>query len=81
MSGHGLPSTFDRAAARWRDLALRRHDYYLELLRSGRWRRYFSERDFMARLREVIEVTSALTRCAPDGSPAVVERPHTRSAA
>jgi hypothetical protein len=59
MSGQDSPSGLDRAAARWRDLAVRRHGYYLDLLRSGRWRHYFTEEDFAARLREVIAVTSA----------------------
>ena len=51
------PSGLDRAAAGFRDLALRRHAYYLELLRSGRWRHYFSEQGFALRLRDVARST------------------------
>jgi hypothetical protein len=41
----------------FRALAQRRHAYYLELLQSGRWRRYFSEQEFAERLRDVMNDT------------------------
>lgn len=66
MPGHDPPSGFDRAVARWRDFAMRRHGYYLDLLHSGRWRHYFSEEEFTVRLREVIAVTSAFAGHAPE---------------
>lgn len=39
-------------AARWRNLAERRLDHLIELYRSGRWRRYHSEAEFLALVRE-----------------------------
>jgi hypothetical protein len=51
------PSGLDRAAAGFRDLALKRHAYYLELLRSGRWEHYFSRQEFALRLRDVARST------------------------
>jgi uncharacterized repeat protein (TIGR03809 family) len=62
-------------------LAERRRDYFVELYHSERWRRYFSEQEFRAHLRDVIqnvetwakvlESTAALApsqRARPDAS-------------
>ena len=46
-----LPS--DQVAQRWRDLADRRRSYFIELYESGRWKLYYTEADFVLRLREV----------------------------
>jgi uncharacterized repeat protein (TIGR03809 family) len=48
-------STFEGIARKWCDLAQRRLDYFIELYRSGRWQHYYSEADFAARMRDVIE--------------------------
>jgi hypothetical protein len=32
-----------RAAQKWRDLANRRHEHFIELHKSGRWKRYYGE--------------------------------------
>jgi uncharacterized repeat protein (TIGR03809 family) len=47
---------FERVVPRWRDLAERRLDYYTELYRSGRWRRYYSEEHFAVRMGDVVRV-------------------------
>ena len=44
-------------AARWRDLAERRKAYYVELYKSGRWKHYFDEAEFLARMRDVLTAT------------------------
>jgi hypothetical protein len=59
MPATNAPGSLDAAARGFRDLAVRRHAYYLDLLKSGRWRHYFSEQEFAERLREVIIVTRA----------------------
>lgn len=46
------------------DLAHRRLAYYSELSRSGRWKLYFTEREFIERLRDVIAVTNAWNELA-----------------
>jgi len=51
QGGHRL----DEIARRWRDLADRRLGYFTELYRSGRWKRYYSEESFAARMRDVIK--------------------------
>jgi uncharacterized repeat protein (TIGR03809 family) len=44
---------WSETARRCRDLAERRRVYLIELYRSGRWRRYYSEQDFLAFVRGV----------------------------
>jgi uncharacterized repeat protein (TIGR03809 family) len=43
----------DQVAQRWCDLADRRRSYFIQLYESGRWKLYYSEADFLLRLREV----------------------------
>ena len=57
MPATDAPGSLDAATRGFRDLAVRRHAYYLDLLKSGRWRHYFSEQEFAERLREVIIMT------------------------
>ena len=40
---------------KWQTLAERRRRYYVELYRSERWRRYFTEEAFLLRMRDVIQ--------------------------
>jgi hypothetical protein len=49
----------DAVTRRLRDLAHRRLAYYAELSESGRWKQYFTELDFIARLRDVIADANA----------------------
>ena len=43
------------SARKWHALAERRRRHYVELYRSERWRRYFSEEAFLLRMRDVIQ--------------------------
>jgi hypothetical protein len=60
VGGHRMLATkkaarsrnFDELARDWRKLAERRRDHLLELQRSGRWKRYFSEEKLAAHLNE-----------------------------
>lgn len=56
---------FDNIARKWRDLAERRRDYFVELYRSGRWHHYYSEDEFVLVMREVMDVTETWARIAP----------------
>lgn len=40
---------------KWHTLAERRRRHYVELYRSERWRRYFTEEAFLLRMRDVIQ--------------------------
>jgi uncharacterized repeat protein (TIGR03809 family) len=42
-------------ARRWHALAERRRRHFVDLYRSERWRRYYSEEAFLAQMRDVIE--------------------------
>jgi hypothetical protein len=44
-----------QAAEKWRELAEKRRDCFRELYRSGRWRLYYNEEKFVARLRDVAQ--------------------------
>jgi hypothetical protein len=67
MLGADRPDALELATHGLRDLALRRHAYYLELLRSGRWRHYFTEQEFAGRLRDVVALTRRWNGLAPNG--------------
>lgn len=46
---------FDELSRRWHELAERRLVYFIELYRSGRWKRYYaSEEQFAVRMLDVI---------------------------
>ncbi|HET7848836.1 MAG TPA: TIGR03809 family protein [Pseudolabrys sp.] len=48
---------FDQIAQKWRDLAERRRTYFMELYRTGRWQRYYTEAQFRSRVRDVLHAT------------------------
>ena len=39
-------------ALRWRNLAERRRAHHLDLYKSGRWKRYYTDEEFVAQMRE-----------------------------
>jgi uncharacterized repeat protein (TIGR03809 family) len=41
----------ENVALKWRALAERRRDHHLELYKSGRWKRYYTEQQFIAERR------------------------------
>ena len=53
------------AARKWRVLAERRRAHFVELYHSGRWKRYYSEEQFVLRLREAIRVSERWAEIAP----------------
>lgn len=54
-------------AAKWRDLALRRHAHFVDLYESGRWRHYYTEAEFIAELRTLTQVVKRWQGIAADG--------------
>ena len=66
---------WERIALKWRNLAERRRDHYVELHQSGRWKRYYGEADFLTEMRKAaalaerwIEIAPLRERPAPDGA-------------
>jgi uncharacterized repeat protein (TIGR03809 family) len=71
-----LPAhALEEVAQKWRDLAERRCVYFLELHRSGRWRHYYSEEQFLVRLREAIRLNERWLEIAASPTAAVVSEP------
>jgi uncharacterized repeat protein (TIGR03809 family) len=56
---------FQEVAHRWRVLAERRCEHFLELDDSGRWRYYYSEQQFLDRLDEAIRLSERWAEIAP----------------
>jgi uncharacterized repeat protein (TIGR03809 family) len=54
----------DQIAQRWCDLAHRRRSHFVELYASGRWKLYYSEAEFIARLREVFQAVDQWEKLA-----------------
>jgi uncharacterized repeat protein (TIGR03809 family) len=57
-------------ARRWRRLAERRRQHLVELYRTGRWRQYFSEEDFLRHVRQASEDVEAWDGLASEQSSA-----------
>jgi uncharacterized repeat protein (TIGR03809 family) len=60
---HAQP--YGDVALKWRELAERRRAHFVELYRSGRWKRYYTEDQFLVRMREVIHAAEAWGQLAP----------------
>jgi uncharacterized repeat protein (TIGR03809 family) len=52
-------------AQKWRDLAEARRDHYARLYDTGRWKLYYSEDEFLARMREVVTLAQYWADIAP----------------
>jgi uncharacterized repeat protein (TIGR03809 family) len=54
----------DEISRKWRDLADRRLAYFTELYRSGRWKHYYTEDDFVVRMRDVVKAAKVWSNLA-----------------
>jgi uncharacterized repeat protein (TIGR03809 family) len=75
-----LPQTMVQATVRleavalkWRGLAERRRDHHIDLYKSGRWRHYYTDQEFLIEMRTAIALAERWARIAP--------RPEEREAA
>ncbi|MFD2182035.1 TIGR03809 family protein [Rhodoplanes azumiensis] len=80
-----IPRAFSAATSRkGLDLAERRRAHLVDLYKSGRWRRYFDEQEFLARTREAIrEVefwTAAIALWDEPGAAAAAPAPELETA-
>lgn len=71
---NGSPQ-LEKIAQRWHDLAEQRLAYYTELYRSGRWKLYYTQESFAARMLDVIEDAKKWRQLA--GRPQTVPEPQT----
>jgi hypothetical protein len=58
LPGHAL----DEVAQKWRLLAERRCAHFFELYYSGRWKHYYSQEQFLYRMREAIRLSERWAR-------------------
>ena len=63
----------ERVALRWRDLAERRRDHFLDLYQTGRWRRYCTYEKFMQDMRQAIVIADRWAAIAPEPEELVPE--------
>ena len=61
---HSTPP-LDEVAQKWRALAERRRAHFVELYHTGRWKRYYSEEQFLLKMREAIKATDRWAQIAP----------------
>ena len=66
-------ATWEQNAQRWRDLSERRRSHFIELYESGRWKHYYTEADFVIRLREVFQAAEQWQKLASAPQPAPSE--------
>jgi uncharacterized repeat protein (TIGR03809 family) len=81
---------FAQTAQKWRDLVDQRCAHFIELHKSGRWKHYYDEAQFLLLMREAVDLAETWSRIAPrpqdDGDGALakadlVTSPRRRSAA
>jgi uncharacterized repeat protein (TIGR03809 family) len=78
MSEQQSPGPLDAVAQKWRALAERRCAHFVELFESGRWKRYYSEEQFLRCLREAIALSERWAMIAPRPAgeiEAVIDKP------
>jgi uncharacterized repeat protein (TIGR03809 family) len=65
MSDWHPEHALDQVALKWRSLAERRRAHLIELYKTGRWKRYYSEESFLRCMREAIRATERWADIAP----------------
>ena len=68
---------FDRIAAKWRDFAEKRRQYFVELHRSGRWKYYYDSEDgIVLRVQEAAMLVEVWAVLAPPVEPETADATH-----
>jgi uncharacterized repeat protein (TIGR03809 family) len=65
MSARPPAHALDAVAQKWRTLAERRRAHFVELYDSGRWKHYYTEGEWLYRMREAIRQTERWAEIAP----------------
>jgi uncharacterized repeat protein (TIGR03809 family) len=65
MSVHQPPPSLDGVAHKWRALAERRRAHFVDMFTSGRWKRYYTEQQFLQLVREAILQCERWAQIAP----------------
>ena len=56
---------WERIALKWRSLAEQRRDHHFELYRSGRWKHYYTEEQFLDEMRKAVALAERWVEIAP----------------
>ncbi len=67
MPAKMIPATtrLHAVALRWRSIAERRRDHHLDLYKSGRWRRYYTDQAFLEAMRDANAMAERWATIAP----------------
>jgi uncharacterized repeat protein (TIGR03809 family) len=56
---------WERVALKWRALAEGRRAHQLDLYKSGRWRHYYTDAEFLTEMREAVTIAERWAKIAP----------------
>jgi uncharacterized repeat protein (TIGR03809 family) len=65
----------EKVAQKWRALAERRRDHHLELYKSGGWRQYYTEQEFIVEMRNAIAPAERWAKIAPTPEALLQQQP------
>jgi hypothetical protein len=67
MPAKMIPPTIrlERVALKWRALAERRRDHFIDLYQSGRWRHYYSDQEFLEAMHDALALAERWALIAP----------------
>jgi len=57
--------TWERIALKWRNIAEQRRDHHLDLYKSGRWKHYYSDDEFLIEMRQAVAIADRWAVIAP----------------
>ena len=56
---------WERIALKWRVLAEQRRAHHLDLYKSGRWKHYYTDEEFLAEMRKAVAMAERWSQIAP----------------
>ena len=56
---------WERIALKWRNIAEQRRDHHLDLYKSGRWKHYYTDEEFLVELRQAVAIADRWAMIAP----------------
>jgi hypothetical protein len=69
---------WERIALKWRALAEQRRDHHVDLYKSGRWKHYYTEEQFLTEMRKAVALAERWVKIAPspdERAPPEIEQP------
>ena len=70
---------WESVALKWRNIAEQRRDHHLDLYKSGRWKHYYTDEEFLVEMRQAVAIADRWAMIAPRPgereAPAAIEQP------